>query len=84
MYAVFKDGSEIKMDYKDQVCYFTNQKIKVGSILMKLKLKRENNSQSQVNNTYELDKPCLFKGNNIVSGEVTSEKKVTIISGNNG
>lgn len=83
MYAVFEDGSKIKMDYNNNVCYFTNQKIKVDSILMKLKLKRENNSQSQVNNTYELDRPCLFKGNNIISGEVTSEKKVTIISGNN-
>lgn len=84
MYAVFEDGSKIKMDYNNNVCYFTEQKIKVGNKLIRLELTRENNSQSQVNNTYVLDKPCLFKGNNIVSGEVTSEKKVTIISGNNG
>ena len=51
---------------------------------MRLELRRENGSESQVNNKYELDEPCIFKGNNTVSGEVTSNGKVTITNGNNG
>lgn len=84
MYAVFEDGSEIKMDYENDICYFTNQKIEVGNSLVRLELRRENGSESQVNNKYELDEPCIFKGNNTVSGEVTSNGKVTITNGNNG
>lgn len=84
MYAVFEDGSEIKMDYDNDICYFTNQKIKVGNSLVRLELRWENGSESQVNNKYELDEPCIFKGNNTVSGEVTSNGKVTITNGNNG